>query len=388
MSNPTLYINSFEYLLNTYFLMAGIYIHIPFCKSRCIYCDFYSTTLASRQDQYVETLAKELTLRKDYLHGVPIETIYIGGGTPSQLSPGNIIRLFDALPHPIADGEVTFECNPDDIDDTLVDTLRRAGVNRISMGVQSFSDSRLKFLNRRHSSQQVKDAVRLLREKGIRNISIDLIFGFPGENLKDWEDDIREALLLDVEHISAYSLMFEEGTPLYRMLEKGMVKEIDENLSREMYYLLIDRLEGAGYEHYEISNFGKPGFASRHNSSYWADVPYLGIGAGAHSYDRASRQWNVADIDIYINNVGKGEIPFTRETIDDKTRYNDMITTALRTRRGIDLEKCGSYKDYLLKNAQNSMDNGLLTIDDGFARLTREGLYVSDDVMSDLVFID
>ena len=368
--------------------MAGIYVHIPFCKSRCIYCDFYSTTLANRQDRYVETMAKELALRSGYLHGEPIETIYIGGGTPSQLSHANIIRLFDALPHPIAGGEVTFECNPDDIDDQLADTLRRVGVNRISMGVQSFSDSRLKFLNRRHNSRQVKEAVGLLRGKGIRNISIDLIFGFPGESIEEWEDDIREALLLDVEHISAYSLMFEEGTPLYRMLEKGVVKEIDENVSRRMYYLLIDKLEEAGYEHYEISNFGKRGFASRHNSSYWADVPYLGIGAGAHSYDRASRQWNVADIDVYINKVEKGEIPFTRETIDGKTRYNDMITTALRTRRGIDLEKCGEYKDYLLKNARNAIDNGLLTIDNGFARLTREGLYVSDDVMSDLVFID
>ncbi len=369
--------------------MSGIYVHIPFCKSRCIYCDFYSTTLAQRQDGYVDALVRELDLRRDYLKGEPVSTIYIGGGTPSQLSHDNITRLFDALPHSAADGgEVTFECNPDDIDEGLVDTLLRAGVNRISMGAQSFSDARLKFLNRRHNSSQVREAVKLLRGKGIHNISIDLIFGFPGESMEEWEADIDEALRLDVNHLSAYSLMFEEGTPLYRMLEKGVVKEIDENVSREMYYLLIDKLESSGYEHYEISNFSRPGYASRHNSSYWADVPYLGIGAGAHSYDRMSRQWNVANIDIYINKVGKGEIPFTRETIDGKTRYNDMITTALRTRRGLDLEKCGEYKDYLLKNAQGVISNGLLTIDGGFARLTREGLYVSDDVMSDLVFID
>lgn len=368
--------------------MAGIYVHIPFCKSRCIYCDFYSTTLASRQDGYVDALVKELDVRKDYLHGEQVETIYIGGGTPSQLSEQNIQKLFRALPHPVDGGEVTFECNPDDISDSLVKTLRQVGVNRISMGVQSFSDARLKFLNRRHNSSQVRNAVRLLRDNGIHNISIDLIFGFPNEAVSEWESDIDEALRLNVNHLSAYSLMFEEGTPLYHMLEKGIVQEIDEDVSREMYYLLIDRLEAAGYEHYEISNFARPGYASRHNSSYWAEVPYLGIGAGAHSYDRNSRQWNIADIDIYINKVENGDIPFTREIIDGKTRYNDMVTTALRTRKGINLEKCGEYRKYFIENAHNAVSNGLLSIDGDYARLTREGLYVSDDVMSDLMFID
>ncbi len=368
--------------------MAGIYVHIPFCKSRCIYCDFYSTTLASRQDGYVDALVKELEIRKDYLHGEQVETIYIGGGTPSQLSEQNIHKLFHALPHPVDGGEATFECNPDDISDSLVKTLHQVGVNRISMGVQSFSDARLKFLNRRHNSSQVRDAVRLLRDNGIHNISIDLIFGFPNETVGEWESDIDEALRLDVNHLSAYSLMFEEGTPLYRMLEKGIVQEIDEDVSREMYYLLIDRLEAAGYEHYEISNFARPGYASRHNSSYWAEVPYLGIGAGAHSYDKNSRQWNIADIDIYINKVETGDIPFTREIIDGKTRYNDMVTTALRTRKGINLEKCGEYRKYFIENAHNAVNNGLLSIDGDYAHLTREGLYVSDDVMSDLMFID
>ena len=369
--------------------MAGLYIHIPFCRSRCIYCDFYSTTLVGMQERYVDALIEELRLRKDYLGGEQINTIYLGGGTPSQLSCDNIARLFRHLPVAEAgsNGEITVECNPDDVDDHLAETLHSVGVNRVSMGAQSFSDDRLRFLRRRHNAGQVKEAVETLRHNGIANISIDLMFGFPGETLEDWIADIDEALKLNVKHISAYSLMYEEGTPLYKMLESGKVKEIDEELSRQMYYTLVDKLESAGYEHYEISNFARPGHVALHNSSYWNGTPYLGIGAGAHSYDRKSRQWNVADIAIYINKVEKGEIPFTREVIDERTRYNDMITTALRTRQGLSLEECGTYREYLLENARQSIDNGLLTISDGFARLTRKGLYVSDDVMSDLIAI-
>ncbi len=368
--------------------MAGLYIHIPFCKSRCIYCDFYSTTFADRQDGYVDALAEELRLRSGYLGGERISTVYLGGGTPSQLSCGNLVRLFRHLPvaETGSSGEITVECNPDDVDDRLAQTLRSVGVNRVSMGAQSFSDDRLRFLHRRHRACQVKDAVETLRRNGISNISIDLMFGFPDETLADWEADIDEAVKLNVEHISAYSLMYEEGTALYRMLEKGIVKEVDEELSRRMYYTLIDKLEAAGYLHYEISNFSRPGYASLHNGNYWNDTPYIGIGAGAHSYDRKSRQWNVADIDVYINKVKNGEVPFTKEDIDSPTHYNDMVTTALRTRRGLELSKCGEYREYLLKSAHNAVEHGLLSVEGGFVRLTREGLYVSDDVMSDLIF--
>lgn len=368
--------------------MAGLYIHIPFCKSRCIYCGFYSTTLADWQDRYVDALIRELQLRKNYLGGEPINTVYLGGGTPSQLSSGNIIRLFRHLPATEADGcsEITVECNPDDVDDRLAETLRSVGVNRVSMGAQTFSDDRLRFLHRRHRASQVREAVEILRRNGISNISIDLMFGFPDETLEEWTADIDKAVGLNVEHISAYGLMYEEGTPLYGMLEKGLVRDIDEELSRRMYYTLIDKLEAAGYQHYEISNFSHPGYESVHNSNYWNGTPYMGIGAGAHSYDRQSRQWNVADLSLYINKVEKGEIPFTREVLDEPTRYNDMVTTALRTRRGLELDKCGDYKDYLFKNAHNAVEHGLLTVEEGFVRLTREGLYVSDDVMSDLIF--
>ncbi len=368
--------------------MAGLYIHIPFCKSRCIYCGFYSTTLADRQDRYVDALIRELQLRKDYLGGESINTVYLGGGTPSQLSTDNIVRLFRHLPTQEADGrnEITVECNPDDVDDRLAKTLRSVGVNRVSMGAQTFSDDRLRFLHRRHKAAQVHEAVEIFRRNGISNISIDLMFGFPGETLEEWTADIDKAVELNAEHISAYGLMYEEGTPLYGMLEKGMVKDIDEELSRRMYYTLIDKLEAAGYHHYEISNFSRPGHESVHNGNYWNGTPYMGIGAGAHSYDRQSRQWNIADLSLYINKVEKDEIPFTKEVLDEPTRYNDMVTTALRTRKGLELDKCGDYKDYLLKNARNAVEHGLLTVEDGFVKLTREGLYVSDDVMSDLIF--
>lgn len=370
--------------------MAGIYVHIPFCKSRCIYCDFYSTTFNNLQDHYVDALLKEFDLRKGYLDGERIETIYIGGGTPSQLSKRNIVRLLDYLPTPFdgnKKGEITFECNPDDVNEDLADTLMAAGINRISMGAQTFSDARLKFLNRRHNSQQVIEAVKLLRQKGLSNISIDLIFGFPNETLEEWIADINNAINLDVEHISAYSLMFEEGTPLYNMREKGIINEIDDNLSRDMYYTLIDKLESAGYEHYEISNFARQGYKSVHNSNYWNETPYIGLGAGAHSYNKVSRQWNVDNVNIYINKVENGIIPSTIETVGECTRYNDLITTALRTRSGVNLNNCGKYKDYLLKNAKIHLDNRLLIEDNDNIRLSREGLYLSDLVMSDLIFI-
>lgn len=372
--------------------MAGIYIHIPFCKSRCIYCDFYSTTLQTWQGRYVDALIKEAELRNDYLSGESIETIYFGGGTPSQLSIENMAKLLSYIRHYAGQDvkEFTIECNPDDITPILVETLVNCGVNRISMGAQTFSAERLHFLRRRHSPQQVDDAVKIVREAGIKNISIDLMFGFPKETLDDWTHDINHALALDIEHISAYSLMYEEDTPLHNMLKKGLIQEIDEELSRVMYYTLIDRLTEAGYEQYEISNFAKKGYRSKHNSNYWNYTAYLGLGAGAHSFNYNSRQWNAEDVVLYINKVEKGEIPFEQELLNNTTKYNDMITTALRTKEGINLdsELVNNNKDYILRNAKHLINKGLLAVDNGRLHLTKHGLYVSDDVMSDLILLD
>ncbi len=373
--------------------MAGIYIHIPFCKTRCIYCGFYSTTLHELQDKYVDAVIKEFRLRRDYLTE-PVETMYLGGGTPSQLSIENLRKLIsvisgktndDSIPYNIK--EITVECNPDDVSVELAKELSALGVNRVSMGVQSFSDQRLHFLHRRHSAEQARNAVKILRNSGINNISIDLMFGFPGETLEDWDFDINEAISLGVEHISAYSLMYEEKTPLFNMLQKGQIKEIDEELSRQMYYHLIDRLTDAGYEHYEISNFAKQGYRSRHNSSYWNETPYLGLGAGAHSYNRTSRQWNISDVKSYINNLENGIVPFENEQLDDITVYNDRVTTSLRTKEGIEIRD-DRFKDHLLRNARPLIERGLLAENNNHLHLTRSGLYVSDDVMAELIFID
>lgn len=367
--------------------MAGIYVHVPFCKSRCIYCGFYSTTRQELRQRYVDAVCREVELRRGYLQE-PVTTIYIGGGTPSQLSPAQLRQLFSALGP--ADGlqEVTVECNPDDVSDTLAALLQELPVNRVSMGVQTFSDQRLRFLHRRHTAAQIPRAVELLRNAGIGNISIDLMYGFPQETLDDWRRDIDRALALGVEHLSAYALMIEEGTPLYSLLQQGRVAETDEELSRQMYYDLKDRLSAAGYEHYEISNFARPGFRSRHNSSYWNRTPYLGLGAAAHSFNGHSRQWNVDDVEAYIRGVEQQQLDFELEELDEQTRYNDFIMTALRTCDGLPLALLSApQRAYCLAQARKYIDSGLLVYRESADRLclSRDGLFVSDMVMADLM---
>ena len=398
--------------------MAGIYIHIPFCKSRCIYCGFYSTTSLELRQRYVDALCKEMAIRGrrkekgGKSNDEEIETIYLGGGTPSQLTPSQLRQLFIYINkvYPLtSEREITIEVNPDDVTVEFAALLQQLPVNRVSMGIQTFDDQRLRFLHRRHTSRQAIEAVSILRSVGINNLSIDLMYGFPGETLSDWQSDISAALSLNVEHISAYCLMIEEGTPLHRMLQhngdcplceqrselQGDCPQcVDEETERSMYYTLIDRLTAAGYEHYEISNFARPGFRSRHNSSYWNGTPYIGLGAAAHSYDIRSRSWNIADVNAYIEGIERGERLFEEELIDDDTRYNDAITVGLRTCEGIDLNTLPKkYRDYCMKNARRYLDDGLLELSvvgnltSPTLHLTRRGLFVSDMVMSDLMMI-
>lgn len=372
--------------------MTGLYIHIPFCASRCVYCGFYSTTLPALRDAYVDALCQELTLRAEELPAdEAITTIYLGGGTPSQLTTDQLDRLFSYIykvyrSQPV---EVTMECNPDDITPAFADWIAQSPIDRISMGAQTFSDDRLRLLRRRHTAAEVRRATTLLRQAGICNISIDLMFGFPGETLADWEQDIDEALRLGVEHISAYSLMYEEGTTLHRWLSEGRIQEIDDDLSLRMYDCLVDRLTAAGYRHYEISNFALPQRESRHNSSYWRDVPYMGLGASAHSFDGRQRSWNVADIETYIAAIGRGERPCTVEALDLDTHYEDVVLTSLRTAEGIDLGKIrrdfGSQRlDFLLAAADQDLRQGYLVRDDDHLRLTRRGIYLSDGITARL----
>ena len=399
--------------------MAGIYIHIPFCRSRCIYCGFYSTTALDLRQRYVDALCREMEIRGTRKeeggkrNDEEIETIYLGGGTPSQLTPSQLRQIFIYINkvYPLtSEREITIEVNPDDVTVEFAALLQQLPVNRVSMGIQTFDDQRLRFLHRRHTSRQAIEAVSILRAAGINNLSIDLMYGFPGETLSDWQSDIDSALALNVEHISAYCLMIEEGTPLHRMLKQhngdcplceqrselqgDCPQCVDEETERSMYYTLIDRLTAAGYEHYEISNFARPGFRSRHNSSYWNGTPYIGLGAAAHSYDIRSRSWNIADINAYIKGIERGERLFEEELLDNDTRYNDAVTVGLRTCEGIDLNALPKkYRDYCMKNARRYLDDGLLELSvvgnltSPTLHLTRRGLFVSDMVMSDLMMI-
>lgn len=372
--------------------MAGLYIHIPFCGSRCVYCGFYSTTALELRQRYVDALCRELNMRKGEL-GIrnDIHTIYLGGGTPSQITIPQLRQLFDTIykyNKVATDAEITIECNPDDVTDAFVEGLQTLPVNRISMGAQTFDDTRLKFLHRRHTASQVVEAIDRFRKNGYTNISIDLMYGFPDETLDDWNHDITQALSLKVEHLSAYCLTIEEGTPLQQMLLDGKIMENDEELERQMYETLIDRLETAGYEHYEISNFARQGYRSHHNSSYWNGTPYIGIGAAAHSYDIRTRSWNVNDLHQYIDNIQRGKRPYEEELLDDDTRYNDTITVALRTREGLDLTTLSErHRSYCLQNARRFLNDGLLTLDSvsRFLHLTRRGLFVSDMIMTELI---
>lgn len=392
--------------------MAGLYFHIPFCASRCIYCGFYSTITphaekANTMDLYVDALCKEAVTEKNYLFeeysntAERIETIYFGGGTPSQLQACHIEKIFRCIADNYADRmlnysdmEISLECNPDDITPEFAENLRHLPINRISMGAQTFSDERLKFLRRRHKASDVRTAIERLRRVGIENISIDLMFGFPNETIEQWQLDIDKAIALNVEHISAYSLMYEEGTPLYQLLQKGLVKDMDEELYRSMYDSLIERLAIAKYEQYEISNFAKltysaaSPFRSRHNSAYWSNKPYLGIGASAHSYNLSTRRWNIDNLQEYIDGITNNRPVYEVEPIDANTHYDDIVTTALRTRSGIDLSALSSpYKEHIAKASAPLVSQGLLAITNNHLHLTRNGIYVSDFVMSELMYV-
>lgn len=374
--------------------MAGLYIHIPFCASRCIYCGFYSTTRLDLRQQYVDALIRELVEvgKSKMLKDDSISTVYLGGGTPSQLTIPQLHQLFDAIYiyNKVESGaEVTIEMNPDDVSVPYADTLRQLGINRVSMGAQTFDDERLRWLNRRHTVAQVGQAVTILRAAGIRNISIDLMYGFPDETIDDFVRDIDEAIKLDVEHISAYCLMIEEGTELYRRYGDKRVREYDdskEETERKMYELLIDKLTAAGYEHYEISNFARPGFRSRHNSSYWTGVPYIGLGAAAHSFDGHLRSWNVSDIRQYIAAVNRDERLNEEEVLSATDFYNERVMLGLRTCEGVDLSALSDdERNYCIQEAQPFLSDDILLLTDNRLVLTRKGLFVSDYVISSLM---
>lgn len=378
--------------------MAGVYVHIPFCASRCSYCDFFSTLrLDEVGHNYVEALIAEARLRKAELNGKPVKTLYMGGGTPSQLPLPLLARLIDGLKATLdlnAVEELTLEANPDDVTPEWSAAVRALGVNRVSMGVQSFQDAVLRLVGRRHTARQAIDAVASLRHAGIDNISIDLIYGLPGQTLETWAESVRQAVDLRPQHISAYGLTYEPGTRLWQQRECGEVVEASEDQYLDMYRILVGLLRVAGYEHYEISNFALPGYRSRHNSSYWNETPYLGLGAAAHSYDGTMRRSNPADLCGYIRRITSGQPACQVEDLAWWERYDERVMLGLRTADGVDAHRLRSdFGDkawaHFVSEARRHIDAGnMICTDDGRYILTSEGIVLSDSVMRDLMWDD
>ena len=379
-----------SFIRNVVTKTGGIYIHVPFCQKRCIYCDFYSTTYGLEwKRSYVSALKREMLLRRSEVDSTRVPSLYIGGGTPSQLPSDLLIDVFQAIRDNFTltdDAEVTIEVNPDDVTPSWMEALRQTPVNRISMGVQTFSDDLLQLLNRRHTSKQALQAVQLFREAGYENISLDLIYGLPNQTLEDWKNDVQQLLKLDVPHLSAYALSYEEGTPLHQMLQEGKVSETSEELSRRMYEYLMDEAEAAGWEHYEISNFAKPGMRARHNSSYWDGSPYLGLGPGAHSYDGVNvRRSNSTSLKEYVQAIG--DVPHQTEVLTPQEQYDELVMTRLRTASGLSLSiLTPEQRSYCLKMAEPHILCGNLMKEDNILRLSRKGIFSSNGVISDLMY--
>ena len=320
--------------------MAGIYIHIPFCKRKCTYCDFYTEVSLQFIPQIVDSIVTEIEIRQEYLQKQPVKTIYFGGGTPSVLNKEQFSLIFESIYKHFEvndDAEITLEANPDDLSAEYLASLQELPFNRISMGIQSFDDEDLKRINRRHSAEEARMAVRNAQNAGFHNISVDLIYGLPFQSLEAWKRQLEMALSLNVQHISAYGLTYEEGTALWKQREKGRVQPVDDEIMNSMYLHLVETVTQNGFEAYEISNFAKPGFRSRHNTSYWRQEAYLGLGPSAHSYDLQSRQWNVSSIKDYINAIENGNSFFEKEELSQREKFNDYVMVSLRTLEGIDL---------------------------------------------------
>ena len=361
--------------------MAGIYIHIPFCKSRCKYCDFFSTTHLQKQAQYVEAVLAEWQMRQHQL-SEPIHTIYIGGGTPSTLDTTALARILQAILGTCTDHrphEITIEANPGDITLEKAQAWRAMGINRLSMGIQSFHDHLLQLIGRRHNAKQAIEAVQLAQAAGFDNISIDLMYALPDQTMQMWQQDVQQALSLGVQHISSYGLIYEEGTVLTTLLEHGQIEAVDEDTEMRMYDYLVDELTANGYAHYEVSNFALQNRHSRHNSNYWNDTPYIGLGAGAHSYDGQQRQWNISDLDIYIERAWAHDLQPEIETLTPEQKHTERIMLGLRTCQGVP-------KDMInISKALPYLQQGLLRENGNNILATTQGYHILNRIIEDLI---
>ncbi len=372
--------------------MAGLYVHIPFCKQACHYCDFHFSTDISTRLEMCKALVSELVLQKDYL-AEEITTIYLGGGTPSLLNRAELDILFSSIRTQFTlapQTEITLEANPDDLTKEKLEEIRASGINRLSIGIQSFNDNLLKYLNRAHDAQGARRCLETVREAGFNNISIDLIYAIPGLTQKIWKETLQEALSFLPEHISSYGLTIEERTVFGNWSKRGKLHPVDEENSAQQFELLMAILSHSGYEHYEISNFCKPGFHSRHNSSYWKQSRYLGIGPSAHSYNGDSRQFNIRNNASYIRSINEGIVPFEREVLTRENKINEYILTTLRTDWGCDLSFLKLHlEDDLLHRCGDNLSllqqKGLLTIGNGILLLSRKGKLLADKIAEDLM---
>jgi oxygen-independent coproporphyrinogen-3 oxidase len=374
--------------------MSGIYIHIPFCVQACHYCDFHFSTNQKNKASMVEMLCREIAIRKDYLPDKNISTLYFGGGTPSLLGEKELESIMNTLHQYFTiekSAEITLEANPDDLTKEKLLELKKIGINRLSIGIQSFDDGQLKYMNRAHQAVEAENSVKLAQDVGFDNISIDLIYGIPSSDHKIWENDLTKALALTIQHISSYCLTIEPATVFGRKKEKGLLAPENEEYNAQQYEILLQRLELSGFEQYEVSNFCRPGYLSKHNSNYWNDEYYLGIGPGAHSYDGASRQYTIENNVSYINALAKELVPYTKEFLDLKMKANEYIMTKLRTKWGVDASiletKFGIPFDILQGTIEKYREMGFLETEKHLFKLTKKGLLFADKITEDLFII-
>jgi len=374
--------------------MAGIYIHVPFCRQKCLYCDFNSVASQSRRLELVNSIVDEIGLQQTYLNELPIKTIYFGGGTPSTLSFEELNRILSELYQHFkvdASAEITLEANPEDLTPEYLADLRRLGINRLSVGIQSFVDDHLSYFGRKHSAMEAIEAIQNARAAGFSNISADLIYGFPGLTTEQWKQNVETMVGLGVKHISAYQLMVEHGSVFFKRQQKGKFTPVEDDESAENYRILTGSLNDSGYEHYELSNFCKPGYFSRHNSSYWFGEPYLGLGPSAHSFNGVNRQWNISNIEKYCTAIANHESWWEEEILSERDRYNELILTRLRTKRGLMVEEISrlsaSRQDQFTRLAQEAEKKGLLKRFDKGWIIPEEVWLISDGIISDLMEI-
>lgn len=372
--------------------MSGIYVHIPFCRQACNYCDFHFSTSLHNKEALAKALVAEIELRHDYLTDRHIETIYFGGGTPSLLSEREAFMIFEKiykLYDVSRDAEITFECNPDDLSEEKLKELKRLEVNRLSIGLQSFNEEELRWMNRAHTAKESEASVKRAQDRGFENITIDLIYGSKFSNLRNWKSTLDKAIALEVKHISSYNLTIEDKTKLGHDLKNNKEVAIDDELSAEMFLEMSERLEKSGFIHYEISNFGKEGFFSTHNSNYWKGKHYLGLGPSAHSFDGSSRQWNVANNNTYIKKVTEGTGYFEKETLTEKERFNEYMLIALRTMWGVDLAYLKANFDaelvkHFLNETEQLIAEGSMIMKEQAYILTEKGRLLADRIAGDL----